>query len=288
MSVLFLLYPIGNKSPTIGHIWNLCIETRPSKDFTHLLDWSPDLWLKNYLDSYRLWECFPHCGPTPSLGKVDWVAVSAFWNLEKFLPNPGRPSVEARIEANRGFFPQPGLNNHSGTPFSGWTGEHMVSQWGIMGPLEGVGVRVGFLEELPSNLWYQERIKGVSFGKGGREWSGWGTGLPRLGRCQVTRVPWWLNPVQSCRQEVYASLPVSLLCAFCSLRDPLLSSPISHIQSAPSFMDSCFQSFSSPRCKWSIRPHMFCHPWRCAQSIPWTIRKLCVLSPHPGFCLLPL
>lgn len=53
----------------------------------------------------------------------------------------------------------PGLIDHSGSQFSGWTGKEMVvlqllwgGGWGDTNPLEGVGIREGFLEKVMSNL----------------------------------------------------------------------------------------------------------------------------------------
>lgn len=44
------------------------------------------------------------CGPNPSLGQADRVAVSA---LGKFLFNPGKPLTEARMEADALLRPSP-------------------------------------------------------------------------------------------------------------------------------------------------------------------------------------
>ena len=78
-----------------------------NKDLTHLVDEAWDLWLKHYQDSHRDMRNFPHCGPTPSLGKVDCVTFCVL-RPGKILIQPKRPLIEARIESDS-FLPYLGL-----------------------------------------------------------------------------------------------------------------------------------------------------------------------------------
>ena len=57
-----------------------------------------------------------------------------------FLSNPGKPLTESRVEADALHLPpHPGLTDHSGTPFSGWTGDATVSSLGTWGGGGGEG-----------------------------------------------------------------------------------------------------------------------------------------------------
>lgn len=115
-------------------------------------------------------------------------------------------------------------------------------------------------------------MRGVSFGKGSVSNTAEGKDSPVWDHQEEETVPryWCLSRSQRCAKlqagKCVLSSSVSPLGAFSSLQVCLLTSPICDPESTSFFMDLCFQSLSSPRCKWPVRPQMFLLAGQGAQS----------------------
>lgn len=116
-----------------------------------------------------------------------------------------------------------------------------MASLGNRDPVGKVCLREGFLEKVVSHLWFQERIRGASFGEGAVRDVAGGQGSP------VPLCPLRALLCASCTQAAWLPSPTPPLCASHSTQTPLLSSPASYPMSAASFTDSCFQSFFSPQ-----------------------------------------